>query len=106
MSNYRGGLPKKTETFLLFEIINSAKFRKDLNKLVTLVKTVAGVLKDRTDIEDHKKKNLPGFLHMTGVNISFSHLGFAKVRRANKLRILNLLEFTLSTSRILKYILK
>ncbi len=83
MWNYRGGLPKRTETFFLFEIINSVKFKKDLNKLIPLVKTVASVLKDRNDIDHHKKRNLPGYLHMTGINISFSHLGFAKVRRAS-----------------------
>ncbi|KJA16590.1 hypothetical protein HYPSUDRAFT_147511 [Hypholoma sublateritium FD-334 SS-4] len=74
-----GGLPKRTETFFLFEIINATKFRKDLNKLIPLVKTVAGVLKDRKDIEDHRKKRLPGLLRLTGVNISFSHLGFIKL---------------------------
>jgi len=73
------GLPKKTETYIVFEITDAAKFRKDLNKLIPLIKTVAGVLKDRQDIDNHKKNKLPGLVQMTGVNISFSHLGFTKL---------------------------
>ncbi|KAF8197128.1 hypothetical protein BJ912DRAFT_98447 [Pholiota molesta] len=73
------GLPKKTQFYIVFDIVNVAKFRKDLNKLIPLIKTVAGVLKDRQAIDDHKKKKLPGLVPLTGVNIAFSHLGFVKL---------------------------
>lgn len=75
----RSGLPKKTETYILFTITNATKFRKDLSKLIPLIKTVAGVLVDRQAIEAHKKLGLPGLIPITGVNISFSHLGFTTV---------------------------
>ncbi|KAF8952262.1 peroxidase TAP [Flammula alnicola] len=73
------GLPKKTQFYVFFDITDVAKFRKDLNKFIPLIKTVAGVLKDRDDIADHKKKKLPGLIPLTGVNISFSHQGFIKL---------------------------
>ena len=76
----RSGLPKKTQTYFFFAITNVAKFRHHLHKLVPYIKTVAGVLKDRDTIDHHKKNKHPGLVPMTGVNISFSHKGFVKVR--------------------------
>ncbi|KAF5319216.1 hypothetical protein D9619_008724 [Psilocybe cf. subviscida] len=73
------GLPKKTQLYVFFDITDVARFRKDLNKFIPLVKTVAGVLEDRKAIDDHKKKKLPGLLTLSGVNISFSHQGFVKL---------------------------
>ncbi|KAF8151771.1 peroxidase TAP [Crassisporium funariophilum] len=73
------GLPKKTQYYIFFDILDVTKFRSDLRKLVPIVKTVAQVLKDRKDIEDHKKQKLPGLIPLVGVNISFSHLGFVKL---------------------------
>lgn len=78
---YRSGLPKKTQFYIVFDIVDVAKFRKDLNKFIPLIKTVAGVLKDRQAIDDHKKQKLPGLVPLTGVNIAFSHLGFVKVSK-------------------------
>ncbi|KAF8804040.1 Dyp-type peroxidase, partial [Phlegmacium glaucopus] len=46
---------------------------------IPLIKTVAQVLKDRKAIDDHKKKKLPGLIPLVGVNIAFSHKGFAKL---------------------------
>ncbi|KDR72906.1 hypothetical protein GALMADRAFT_252241 [Galerina marginata CBS 339.88] len=73
------GLPKKTQVYVFFNVVNVGKFRSDLKKFVPLVKTVAEVLKDRDDIADHKKKKLPGLLPIVGVNIAFSHKGFVKL---------------------------
>ena len=77
----RSGLPKKTQLYIFFEIAHVEKFRKDLHCFIPLIKTVAGVLKDRQEIDDHKKKKLPGLIKLVGVNISFSHKGFVKVRK-------------------------
>ena len=77
----RSGLPKKTQLYIFFDIVDVAKFRKELVHFIPLIKTVAGVLKDRQDIDDHKKKKLPWLIPMVGVNISFSHKGFVKVRK-------------------------
>ena len=77
----RSGLPKKTQLYIFFDIVDVTKFRKDLLRFIPLIKTVAGVLKDRQDIDDHKKKKLPGLITLVGVNISFSHKGFVKVRK-------------------------
>ncbi|KAF9560569.1 peroxidase TAP [Agrocybe pediades] len=73
------GLPKKTQTYIFFDITNVKKFRSDLRNFIPLIKTVAQVLKDRKAIDDHKKQKLPGLLPIVGVNIAFSHLGFAKL---------------------------
>ncbi|KAF8907046.1 peroxidase TAP [Gymnopilus junonius] len=73
------GLPKKTQIYYFFEITDATKFRHDLRKFIPLVETVAGVLKDRDAIDNHKKNKHPGLIPMTGVNISFSHKGFVKL---------------------------
>jgi hypothetical protein len=81
----RSGLPKKTQLYIFFEIVDVEKFRKDLVRFIPLIKTVAGVLKDRQAIDDHKKKKLPGLVKLVGVNISFSHKGFVKVRKMSQI---------------------
>jgi Dyp-type peroxidase family len=73
------GLPKKTQDYIFFDILDVTKFRKDLVKFIPLIKTVAQVLVDRQAIDDHKKKKLPGLLTLVGVNISISHKGFVKL---------------------------
>ncbi|KDR71618.1 hypothetical protein GALMADRAFT_159433 [Galerina marginata CBS 339.88] len=81
------GLPKKTETLYFFQITDAVKFRKDLKKFIPLVKSVAQVLKDREEIEKHKRDHHASVLHgfrpilipLVGVNISFSHFGFKKL---------------------------
>ncbi|KIM34766.1 hypothetical protein M413DRAFT_450072 [Hebeloma cylindrosporum] len=73
------GLPKKTQFYIFFDVTDTKKFREDLNKFIPLIKTVEGVLKDRDAIKDHKKKKLPGLVHIVGVNIAFSHKGFVKL---------------------------
>ena len=77
----RSGLPKKTQLYIFFDIVDVPKFRHDLVHFIPLIKTVAGVLKDRQAIDDHKKKKHPGLITLVGVNISFSHKGFVKVRK-------------------------
>jgi Dyp-type peroxidase family len=73
------GLPKKTQLYIFFDIVDVTKFRQDLVRFIPIIKTVAGVLKDRQAIDDHKKKKLPGLIPLVGVNISFSHKGFVKL---------------------------
>ena len=77
----RSGLPKKKQLYIFFDIVDVKKFQQDLVRFIPLIKTVAGVLKDRQAIDDHKKKKLPGLIPLVGVNISFSHKGFVKVRK-------------------------
>jgi len=76
--HFRSGLPKKTQTYIFFDIVNVQKFRNDLRLFIPIIKTVSQVLKDRKNIDEHKKK-LPGLLPIVGVNISFSHTGFVKL---------------------------
>ncbi|KAG6849423.1 hypothetical protein H0H93_008571 [Arthromyces matolae] len=71
------GLPKKTQTYFFFQITNVNLFRSQLTKLVPIVKTTAQVLKDRKAIDDHKKSGGKGLIKIVGVNIAFSHKGFA-----------------------------
>ncbi|KAF6747547.1 peroxidase TAP [Ephemerocybe angulata] len=78
------GLPKKTETFYFFEITDVTGFRTNLRDFVPVVKTVAQTLKDREAIDKHKKESghgghKPPTIPLVGVNIAFSHLGFAKL---------------------------
>ncbi|PPQ77835.1 hypothetical protein CVT25_015329 [Psilocybe cyanescens] len=73
------GLPKKTQYYVFFDILDVKKFKADLSKFIPLIKTVAQVLKDRDAIADHKKKKLPGLVPLDGVNIAFSHTGFVKL---------------------------
>jgi len=75
----RSGLPKKTQTYIFFDIVNVQKFRNDLRLFIPIIKTVSQILKDRKDIDEHKKKKLPGLLPIVGVNTSFSHTGFVKL---------------------------
>ncbi|GLB42844.1 putative peroxidase [Lyophyllum shimeji] len=73
------GLPKKTQTYFFFQITDVKLFRSQLVKFIPLVKTVAGVLKDRKAIEDHKRKGDKTLITMVGVNIAFSHKGFVTI---------------------------
>ncbi|KAF9524199.1 peroxidase TAP [Crepidotus variabilis] len=73
------GLPKKTQYYIFFKIQDAAKFRSDLAHFIPLIKTVAQVLKDRDDIDDHKRRGQPGLIPLVGVNISISHFGFVKL---------------------------
>ena len=79
---YRGGLPKKKELFIFFEILDVAStFRKRLVKFVPLITSVSDVQKGRKTIEEHRKQKKPGLVKLFGVNIAFSRKGFVKVRR-------------------------
>ncbi|KAJ3566218.1 hypothetical protein NP233_g7137 [Leucocoprinus birnbaumii] len=69
------GLPKKTQTFMFFKITNGKQFVADLVKLVPLIQTVAQSLKDRDDIDQHKKAKKPGLIPMAGANISLTKTG-------------------------------
>lgn len=78
-----GGLPKKTQTSLFFQITNTALFKAQLKLFIPLVKTTAQVIADRKAIDDHKKKTpqgqIPILLPMVGVNIAFSRFGMDKL---------------------------
>ncbi|KAF5375843.1 hypothetical protein D9615_008174 [Tricholomella constricta] len=71
------GLPKKTQTYFFFQITDARLFRSQLVEFTPLVKTVAQVIKDRKAIDDHKRKGDKTLITMVGVNIAFSHKGFA-----------------------------
>jgi len=75
----RSGLPKKTQTYIFFAIKDSSKFRSDLKRFIPLVTTVEQVLKIRDEIDEHKRKKLPGLVPCVGVNVSFSHFGLSKL---------------------------
>lgn len=82
--NRIGGLPKKTETYVFFQIENAQAFRTQLTKLVPMITSTAQVQADRATIaqnkKDAKEKNVaPPLLKMCGVNISFTHTGLVKV---------------------------
>ena len=81
---YRCGLPKKKELFSFFEILNVAAFRQQLVEFVPLVTNVDDAKEEKKAIERHKKERKPGspvLIKLSGINIAFSHKGFAKVRR-------------------------
>ncbi|KAF8884655.1 hypothetical protein BD779DRAFT_1612092 [Infundibulicybe gibba] len=78
------GLPKKTETYYFFQINNVPTFRSQLLQFEKLVKSVAQTLKDREEIEKHRRHNpatghKPHVIPMVGVNISFSQFGLVKM---------------------------
>ncbi|KAG6810025.1 hypothetical protein H0H92_013639 [Tricholoma furcatifolium] len=70
------GLVKNTQTYFFFQITDVKLFRSQLAKFVPLVKTTTQALKDRQDIDDHKRKGNKSLLKIVGVNIAFSHKGF------------------------------
>ena len=81
-----GGLPKKTETCLFFQIDKeeAVDFRKQLTHLLPMITTSAQVVRDRGKIDDGKKESkgkgkCPPLLKLTGVNIAFSQAGLAMV---------------------------
>ncbi|KAJ7576297.1 Dyp-type peroxidase [Mycena floridula] len=73
------GLPKKTETYIFFDIQNVQAFKHALKQFAPLVKTTAQVLKDRAAIDEHKKHGHGGLIKMTAVNIAFSAFGLIKL---------------------------
>ena len=93
---YRSGLPKKTQLYIFFDIADVTKFKQNLIRFIPQITTVTQVLKDRKAIEEHKKQKLPGLITLVGVNISFSHQGFVKVRKIDQImRKKNLTPFIL-----------
>ena len=75
----RRGFSKKTEFYFFFDVTDARKFRVDLNKFIPLIRTAEGVEKDRSAIDEHKRNKRSGLVPLVGVNIAFSHKGFAKV---------------------------
>lgn len=80
------GLPKKTETFVFFQIdeYRVHEFRRQLARLVPLITTNAQVLNDLEKIAQNKKdaverKVVPPLLKMSGVNLAFTHKGLVKM---------------------------
>jgi hypothetical protein len=98
----RAGLPKKTQTFLFFQIDNARvhEFRTQLAKLVPLITTTVQVMNDLEKIVHHKKSVAskhgilehlktsewqehltPELLKLSGLNLAFSEKGLVKVGR-------------------------
>ncbi|KAI0782337.1 DyP-type peroxidase [Abortiporus biennis] len=74
------GLPKKTETYIFFQISDDVSaFRSQLTHLVPLVTSTAQVLKDRDTIANHKQSKKPGLVEISGLNIAFSQSGLTKM---------------------------
>jgi len=73
------GLPKKTQLYIFIDIVDVKQFRHRLLAFIPKIKTVAEVLEDRKKIEEHKRKKVPGWHKIVGVNISISHKGFVKL---------------------------
>ncbi|KAF8151502.1 hypothetical protein B0H34DRAFT_131748 [Crassisporium funariophilum] len=78
------GLPKKTETWYFFQVTEPTAFRRNLRNFIPLIKNVAQVIRDRDDIEKHKRDDQehgrkPQLIPLVGVNIAFSHFGFKKL---------------------------
>lgn len=81
LAHRSSGLPKKTQTYLFFQITDSNAFRTALSDLVPLITTTEQVVNHRQTISDHKKKSHGGnLLDIVGVNIAFSHSGLTTVR--------------------------
>jgi hypothetical protein len=98
----RAGLPKKTQTFLFFQIDNARvyEFRMQLAELVPLITTTVQVMNDQKKIVHHKKSVAsqratqeyletsdgqehltPELLKLSGLNLAFSEKGLEKVGR-------------------------
>ncbi|KAH6884653.1 peroxidase TAP [Coprinopsis sp. MPI-PUGE-AT-0042] len=73
------GLAKNSELYYFFQITDVKKFRRDLNQVIPLVKSVEGAIWDRQRIDEHKREGKPGLVPVSGINIAFSHLGFQKM---------------------------
>ena len=74
----RPGLPKKAESFFLFEINKVDDFQRELNKLVPLITTGERVLSSKEAIRQHRKSN-SSLLPTAFLNIAFSAKGLEKV---------------------------
>ncbi|OBZ72595.1 Dye-decolorizing peroxidase msp1 [Grifola frondosa] len=79
------GLPKKTQTYVFFQIDdNVSAFRTQLSKLVPLITSTSQVLNDHAQILANKqaaaeKGRKPTLLTLAGINIAFSHTGLVKM---------------------------
>ncbi|KAK0484213.1 hypothetical protein EDD18DRAFT_1112016 [Armillaria luteobubalina] len=77
-----GGLPKKTQTCLFFQITNTTLFKAQLKLFIPLVKMTAQVIADRQAISDHKKTpqgQKAALIPIVGINIAFSCFGIDKL---------------------------
>lgn len=88
------GLPKKTETFLFFQIDDGKvpEFRAQLANLIPLIRTAAQALDDQNQIQQSKKdaaqhKVANPLLKLSGVNIAFTHPGLKKVSLADVINL-------------------
>ncbi|KAH6917877.1 peroxidase TAP [Coprinopsis sp. MPI-PUGE-AT-0042] len=73
------GLVKNSELYYFFQILNAEQFRRDLTKVVPLVKSVEKAIEDRKRIDEHKREKKSGLVIVSGINIAFSHLGFQEM---------------------------
>ncbi|THH17068.1 dyp-type peroxidase [Bondarzewia mesenterica] len=74
------GLPKKTQTYVFFQITNSNAFRTALAHLVPLITSTKEVVGHRQSIADNKaaaarNSHEPPLLEIVGVNVAFSQIG-------------------------------
>lgn len=93
------GLPKQTQLFFFFEILDVNSFRSQLSKLVPMITTAEQAQNNRSDIRKFKVQERkqatqgdgetphPGTLRVGGVNIAFSAKGINKlgITDANKI---------------------
>lgn len=75
------GFPKKTETFLFFQIADNAvaKFRSSLAKLLPQITSTQNTVDDRVEIIQHKRHHKT-LLTKCGTNIAFTSRGLQKVK--------------------------
>lgn len=75
------GFPKKTETFLFFEIGDNAvsNFKSSLAKLLPQITTAQNTVDDRHEIKQHKRHHRT-LLAKCGTNIAFTTRGLQKVK--------------------------
>jgi len=74
------GLPKKTQTFLFFDITKATQFRLQLKAVIPFISTTKQVLDDLKAIQQHKQQGGKGLLTLTHTNIAFSAKGLKVVR--------------------------
>nr|UQK85143.1 dye decolorizing peroxidase [uncultured fungus] len=80
------GLPKKTQTYFLFQIITTKvkDFRTQLNDLIPLITTATQAIEDRDKIA-HAKRGGHGLVKLSGTNIGISRKGFTTLGITDKL---------------------
>lgn len=78
------GLPKKTQTYVFYQIANATEFRKNLTHLIPLITTSTQAQGHKQLIKQIKTTAAqhhtpPPVLKLAGINIAFSHNGLPKI---------------------------